>query len=373
MRPARSPLAKILPTLLLLGCLPGSPLALAGEAAMKTPPRPLVIGHRGASGLRPEHTLASYRKAIEDGADFIEPDLVMTRDGVLVARHENDISGTTDVAEHPEFADRRVTKQIDGKPVTGWFTEDFTLAELKTLRARERIPALRPANTAFRDETIPTLQEVIDLAKAASQRRHRTIGIYPETKHPTYFQSIGLALEAPLVAVLHANGYHGRRAPVFIQSFETSNLKTLATLTDLPLIQLLEASGQPYDLTVQGDSRRYSDLTTPAGLAEIARYAVGIGPHKNLVIPRDAQGHLQAPSPLVHDAHAAGLQVHPWTFRAENEFLPIDFRQGEDKAAHGDLPGEIRRFLDTGIDGFFTDFPGIGVATRGVSPASSRR
>ena len=244
---------------------------------------PLVIGHRGASGYRPEHTLASYRLAIAMGADYIEPDLVSTRDHVLVARHEPEISTTTDVADHPEFADRRATKLLDGVELTGWWTEDFTLAELRTLRAKERIPDLRPDNTAFDGlYQVPTFQEVIDLAKRAG------VGIYPETKHPTYFDSIGLSLEEPLLATLRANGYSGPRAKVFIQSFETGNLKELNRRTRLPLVQLLSDVGAPYDLVAAGDPRTYADLSTPEGLAEIATYADGIGPSKNQIVPRDA-------------------------------------------------------------------------------------
>ncbi len=285
--------------------------------------KPLVVGHRGASGYRPEHTLASYELAIEMGADYIEPDLVSTKDHQLVARHENDITGTTDVASHPEFADRRTTKTIDGNPITGWFTEDFTFAELRTLRAKERLPAIRPANTAFDGlYQIPTLQEVIDLAK-----RHH-VGIYPETKHPTYFRGIGLPLEEPLVATLRANGYRGPKAKVFIQSFEVGNLKRLNRMTDVPLVQLIDEVGKPYDFVVSGDPRTYADLIKPAGLAEIAGYADGLGPSKNLIVPRDAQNRLRQPTTLVRDAHKAGLVVHPWTFRRENNFLPEDFRQG---------------------------------------------
>jgi glycerophosphoryl diester phosphodiesterase len=325
---------------------------------------PLVIGHRGASGYRPEHTLGSYRLAIQLGADFIEPDLVATSDHVLVARHENDIAETTDVAAHPEFAARHTTKTIDGVRVTGWFVEDFTLAELRTLRATERLPALRPANTAFDGlEQVPTLQEVIDLA-----RRHH-VGIYPETKHPTYFDSIGLSLEEPLLATLAANGYSGPRAPVFIQSFETANLRQLHRQTRLRLVQLLDELGRPYDLVVSGDPRTYKDLATPAGLAEIAGYAQGVGTNKNLLVPRDAQGNLQQPTTLVRDAHRAGLLVHPWTFRRENTFLPNDFRQGNPASpvflgAPGDLPAELELFWRLGVDGLFTDNPDMAVATR---------
>jgi glycerophosphoryl diester phosphodiesterase len=325
---------------------------------------PLVIGHRGASGYRPEHTIASYTLAIEMGADYIEPDLVSTKDHVLVARHENDITETTDVAAHPEFADRKTTKTIDRVAHTGWFTEDFTLAELRTLRAKERLPELRPANTAFDGlYQVPTFQEVIDLAK-----RHR-VGIYPETKHPTYFDSIGLSLEEPLLATLRANGLDRRGAKVFIQSFETANLKELNGRTRLPLVQLIDATGAPYDLVVAGDPRTYADLVTPAGLAEIATYADGIGPSKDLIVPRDSAGRLLEPTSLVRDAHRAGLVVHPWTFRRENSFLPLDFRQGNPASpeflrAPGDLPAELRLFFRLGVDGVFSDNADTAVATR---------
>jgi glycerophosphoryl diester phosphodiesterase len=325
---------------------------------------PLVIGHRGASGYRPEHTLASYRLAIEMGADYIEPDLVSTKDHVLVTRHENDIADTTDVAAHPEFASRRTTKTIDGTPVTGWFTEDFTLAELRTLRAKERLPDRRPANTAFDGlYPVPTFQEVIDLAKRAG------VGIYPETKHPTYFDSIGLSLEEPLLATLRANGLTGPGAKVFIQSFETANLKELHAKTRLPLVQLIDATGRPYDFVVAGDPRTYADLVTPAGLAEIATYADGIGPNKDLIVPRDSAGKLQTPTSLVRDAHRVGLVVHPWTFRRENDFLPLDFRQGNPASpeflrAPGDLPAELRLFFRLGVDGVFSDNADVAVATR---------
>jgi glycerophosphoryl diester phosphodiesterase len=325
---------------------------------------PLVIGHRGASGYRPEHTLASYELAIELGADYIEPDLVSTKDHVLVARHENDISGTTDVASHPEFADRKTTKTVDGNAITGWFTEDFTLAELKTLRAKERLPDVRPANTAFDGlYQIPTFQQVIDLAK-----RHH-VGIYPETKHPTYFRGIGLPLEESLVATLRANGYRGPNAKVFIQSFEVGNLKRLDRMTDVPLVQLIDEVGKPYDFVVSGDPRTYADLIKPAGLAEIAGYADGIGPSKNLIVPRDAQNRLTHPTTLIRDAHKAGLVVHPWTFRRENNFLPEDFRQGNPASpvylqATGDFPAELRLFYKLGVDGVFSDNSDVAVAVR---------
>ena len=335
----------------------------------------LVIGHRGAAGYRPEHTLASYQLAIELGADFVEPDLVSTRDGRLVARHENDISGTTDVANHPEFTARKATKKIDGVSITGWFTEDFTLAELKTLRARERLPALRPQNATFDGQfEIPTLEEIIALVQRESRRRHREIGIYPETKHPTYFQSIGLALEEPLVKTLDAAGLRDARDAVFIQSFEVHNLQKLRRMTHLRLIQLIDAAGAPFDFVAAGDPRTYSDLVTPAGLRDVARYADGIGVNKDLIIPRDATGKLQGPSALIPDAHARGLLVHAWTFRAENNFLPLDFRIGDASnpsflGARGDLPAELALFDGLGLDGVFADQADVAVGVRtGLAP-----
>lgn len=322
--------------------------------------QPIVIGHRGASGYRPEHTLAAYTLAIEQGADYVEPDLVMTRDGVLVARHENEIGGTTDVARHPEFARRKTTKRVDGVEVTGWFTEDFTLAELQRLRARERIPHLRPQNTRFDGRFgIPTFDEVLALVRQAERARGSRIGVYPETKHPTYFARLGLPMEDRLLATLTAHGYEGRDAAVFVQSFEVTNLRALRSRTRLPLVQLIEAEGAPYDLVEAGDPRTYAHLVTPAGLAEIARYADAIGVHKSLIIPREADGSLGRPTELVAAAHAARLAVHGWTFRAENEFLPKNLRVGTDPAAHGDLAAEIRIFLSAGLDGLFTDQPDL--------------
>lgn len=326
---------------------------------------PLVIAHRGASGDRPEHTLEAYRLAIRMGADHIEPDLVSTKDGVLVARHENEISGTTDVAAHAEFADRRVTKIIDGVPVTGWFTEDFTLAELKTLRAKERLPLVRPGNTAYDGRfEIPTLEEVIQLAKRESGRAGRTIGLAPETKHPTYFDSIGLSLEEPLVRTLRRNGLDRANAKVVIQSFETGNLRELDTLTRVPLVQLVDASGAPYDLRAAGSTTTYADLVKPAGLAEIATYAEWVGPNKHHILPRDTAGAIGTPSAVVADAHAAGLKVVTWTMRVENQFLPTNHRIGTDPNAKGDLAGEITAFLDAGVDALFSDNPDIAVAAR---------
>ncbi|MEA3196225.1 MAG: glycerophosphoryl diester phosphodiesterase [Gammaproteobacteria bacterium] len=299
-------------------------------------PNIVVIAHRGASGERPEHTLESYRLAIEEGADYIEPDLCMTRDGVLIARHENEIGGTTDVAQHPEFTARRRTQLIDGETLTGWFTEDFTIAEIKTLRARERLPELRPENCSFDGRfMIPTFDEIMQLAAEANRRRGGTqrIGVYPETKHPAHFTGIGLPMERAVLDTLQRHDYAEEGSPVFIQSFDPRNLRQLRGMTALPLVQLLE-----HEL---GD------------LSEIATYADAIGIAKALAI---ADG--------VRAAHAVNLKVHVWTFRAENEFLPDDLKVGESPAAHGDLDAEIRRFLDRGIDGFFVDFPAVGVRVR---------
>ena len=318
---------------------------------------PIVIAHRGASGSRPEHTLAAYALAIEQGADFIEPDLVPTKDDVLVARHENAIGGTTDVAQHPKFADRRTTKTIDGHTLTDWFTEDFTLAELKTLRAKERLPDLRPGNTAYDGQyPVPTLAEIIDLAKRRSQELGRTIGIYPETKHPTYFAGIGHPTDVLLVEQLREAGWHDASAPVFIQSFEVKNLQRIHAMTGIRLIQLVDGTGGPAD----GAAPSYAAMLTREGLKQIATYAYGIGPNKAQLWTDAAAA---TPSTLVADAHAAGVRVHPWTYRAENAFLPPRHRRGEGPAAHGDVAGEIAAGLAQGIDGFFTDFPLTGVQT----------
>jgi glycerophosphoryl diester phosphodiesterase len=337
---------------------------------------PIVIGHRGASGYVPEHTLASYFLAIQYGADFVEPDLVMTRDGVLVARHENEIGGTTDVAARPEFAGRRGRRTIDGSEIEGWFTEDFTLAELKSLRARERIPQLRPANTRYDGQfEIPTFEEILVLVRAGDELRAARarqlglpvparIGVYPETKHPTYFAGRGLALEGPIVEMLARHGYRDRNAPVWLQSFEVGSLVALSRLTQLPRVQLMDDNGAPYDLVAKGDARTYAELSTPAGLAEVARYAQAIGPNKSQVIPRKPDGSLGTPTELVAHAHAHNLAVHPWTFRAENFFLPLEFRHGAAPAERGDLTGEILAHLRCGIDGFFTDQADLGVAAR---------
>ncbi len=334
---------------------------------------PMLIAHRGASGYRPEHTLAAYQLAITQGADYIEPDVVATRDGQLVARHENEIGGTTDVSVHPEFAGRRTTKIIDGRLVTGWFTEDFTLAELKTLRAKERLPLVREGNTDFDGlYTIPTLDEVVDLARRSRTADGRQVGVYPETKHPSYFAHLGLALEDRLVDVLEDHGYADGDAPAAIQSFETQNLQRLSRRTDLPLVQLLSCGGAPYDLRSSGDPRTIADLVSAEGLADISRYADAIGLCKDLMIPRDTQNRLGEPTDVIRDAHRAGLSVTGWTFRLENEFLPADYRLGADPAAPGDLRREIETYLAAGMDAYFTDNPDVGDLARrhaAVSPA----
>jgi glycerophosphoryl diester phosphodiesterase len=304
---------------------------------------PIVIAHRGASGQRPEHTLAAYELGARQGADYIEPDLVSTRDGHLVARHENEISGTTDVADRPEFADRRATKTIDGVAMDGWFAEDFTLAELKTLRARERIPELRPGNAEYDGRyEIPTFQEVIDLAARLS------VGIYPETKHPSYHRSIGLPLEPALVDALRRNGLDHPGAKVFVQSFERENLQMLRAELGVPLVQLLGPRG----------------AAAPNDLRAIAEYADAVGPAKAHIVPRDAAGASLPPTRFVEDAHAVQLLVHPYTFRRENSFLPAELRRGEDPAAPGDLHAELRQFFRLGVDGVFADFPDLAAAAR---------
>src|SRR5690606_1153224 len=303
----------------------------AAEGTAATPVRTasarIVIAHRGASAYRPEHTLAAYETAIRMGADYIEPDLVPTADGVLVARHENEISETTDVAERPEFADRRTTKTIDGRQVTGWFTEDFTLAELKTLRARERVPGLRPGNTAFDGlAPIPTFEEVVELAL-----RHG-VGVYPETKHPTYFRSIGLPLEEPLLETLERHGVRD----AYIQSFETANLRELSGRTRLPLIQLIRADGAPWDRA--GDGLTYDDLVTPAGLEEIAGYARGIGVDTRRVLPIGPDGRADRPRPRRPPRGARSARVD----RTQRE-LPAPRRPPARRPGQPPLPARHRR------------------------------
>jgi glycerophosphoryl diester phosphodiesterase len=313
-------------------------LVLLGVVAGAAPSRPLIIGHRGASGHRPEHTLEGYRLAAQMGADFVEPDLVSTKDGVLIARHENEIGGTTDAADR--FPDRRRTKTVDGQSITGWFSEDFTLAEIKTLRAKERL--------AFRSHdydgrfAVPTFDEVLDLAQQLGRELGRPIGVYPETKHPTYFRGIGLPLEEKLLASLDAHGWNRRDAPVFIQSFEQGNLRTLRPKTRVRLIQLAAS-------TPMYDAPDLKDMTA------IAAYADGIGAEKRLIVPVNADGTLGEPTDLIARAHAAGLLVHAWTVRIEKPFLPAGY--------HGKAEAEFEQLRALGVDGVFTDFPDLAART----------
>ncbi|HYW57509.1 MAG TPA: glycerophosphodiester phosphodiesterase [Polaromonas sp.] len=351
---------------------------------------PLVIGHRGASGYLPEHTIEAYKRAIELGADFIEPDVVATKDSELVVRHEPNITATTDVSTRPEFASRKTTRMVDGIAETGWFTTDMTLAELKTLRAKQPM--------AERDQShngryaVPTLREVLDLARSESARTGRTIGVYPETKHPTYHVNAGLMLEDRLLRLLAEYGYTAKNSPVIVQSFEVGNLKYLRSKTQLRLVQLIDGDGvdaqgrvtlaapsdRPYDFTVAKDSRSFPDLLTPAGLREVKTYADGIGPWKAYLVPArqidanndgkpddlngdgviDERDRVQLPpTSVVRDAHAAGLFVHPFTFRNEAKRLASDFR--------GDAAAEYRKYFEMGVDGVFSDFPDTAVAARG--------
>ena len=350
---------------------------------------PLVIGHRGASGYRPDHTLESYKLAIDMGADFIEPDLVATKDGVLVARHEPNITGTTDVATRPEFASRKTTKNVDGVNEEGWFVSDFTLAELKTLRA---VQPLSDRDQSYNGKfQIPTFEEVLDLAKAEGTKAGRTVGVYPETKHPTYHAKLGLPLEDRLLAVLSKYGYTTKASPVIVQSFEVSNLKYLRTKTQVRLVQLVDANDvnadgsmdltapydKPYDFAVAGDSRTFASLLTPAGLKEVKTYADGIGPWKPYLIPSkqvdanndgkpddlngdgkiDERDRVMMPATsVVKDAHAAGLFVHAYTFRNEAKRLASDFK--------GDPKAEYKLFFNLGVDGVFSDFTDTAKAAR---------
>ena len=358
---------------------------------------PIVIGHRGASGYRPEHTLAAYELAIAQGANYIEPDLVMTKDGELLARHEpmlarvalnpdgsirlvngspviNRTDTSTNVWELPQYAGRLTVKTLDGTRIGGWFVEDFTAAEIRSdVRAQERLRDVRTGNNAYNNQfVIPTLQEVIDLAKAKSVETGRTIGVYPETKHPTYFAAHAgahglMSMEDRLVQILHANYGNSATAPVFIQSFEVGNLQYLNGQTDIPIAQLLSGSGRPFDFEVGNDPRSYADLASKEGLDFINDYADGVGANTNLMIPL-VGGRLGTPTSLVADAHDLGLAVHGWTFRAENTFLPNEFDIGTDPASFGNLAGQIHAFLRLGMDGFFTDQPDLGVAAVAAIP-----
>ena len=343
----------------------------AAGAAIDASPSALCQAHISA-----QRTLAaSYELAARMGADFVEPDLVSTEDGVLVARHENEISTTTDVAERPEFADRKATKTVDDVELTGWFTEDFTLEELRTLRAVERLPDLREENTLYDGlYQVPTFTEVLELRERLSEELGREIGVYPETKHPTYFDGIGLSLEEPLVAALEEAGLDEEDSPVFVQSFETTNLRELAEDgLEVPLVQLLSATGAPYDLVAAGEDTTYADLSSAEGLAGVAEYASGVGPEKAQVVPRTADDELGEPTSFVDDAHDAGLLVHPYTFRNENSFLPAELREGEGQSEDLDDYGlaleEQRIFLELGVDGLFTDNPDTGVVARDLFEA----
>jgi glycerophosphoryl diester phosphodiesterase len=330
------------------GALAVTGLALPGLAVAAD--KPIVIAHRGASAERPEHTLAAYERAIDQGADYIEPDLVVTKDLALVARHENELSGTTDVASREEFADRKRTKNIEGQMLTGWFAEDFTLAELRTLRTKERVPAIRPANARFDGlYQIPTFAEIVGLVRAKQAETGRTIGLYPELKHPTVLlEQEGIDSVDLLVRELKRFGLDTASAPVFVQIFEVRPLQRLNQLVDTPLILLISSEGGPYD----EPSLRWTDLMTPTGLAGVAQYADGIGPYLGHVITPEG-----TPTSLVADAHKAGLKVHPWTLRKENGFLPPELRSAGGPAADGQWRQLFSAAVASGADGFFTDSP----------------
>lgn len=329
---------------------------MAGPAVAQGSDKVLVIAHRGASGERPEHTLAAYERAIDQGADYIEPDLVPTKDHVLVARHENEISGTTDVAARAEFADRKRTKEIDGQNVTGWFVEDFTLAELRTLRAKERLPGLRPANARFDGlYQVPTFAEIVALVKAKEAETGRRIGLYPELKHPTFLlEHSGIDTVELLLRELDAARI-GPDDPIFVQSFEVAPLERLAQRSDYKLVQLVAAEGGPAD----APDMRYAEMVTMEGMARIAGYADAVGADVRLVLEADG-----TPSGLASAAHAAGLRVHVWTLRKENAFLPPPLRRGDSPGARG-CPEQLWTLLArAGVDGIFTDDPAIAVAAR---------
>ncbi|MEV4434286.1 glycerophosphodiester phosphodiesterase [Streptomyces sp. NPDC049555] len=344
-----------------------APASRGGGGSYKDLPVPTVIGHRGACGYRPEHTLGSYEYALAMGADVIEQDVVPTKDGHLVCRHENDITATTDVASRPEFASRKTTRTVDGEKHTGWFTEDFTLAELKTLRAKERIPGNRQHNTLYDGYwQVPTFEEVLKWAEEQGRKRGRRIWLHVETKHPTYFRKAGLGLEERLAKLLRRYNRSGRNGYTFLQSFEPSSLQRLGRLgIDCPKILLLDdLPTRPWDFVEAKDPRTVADLVTPAGLKWVSGFAQGIGPWLNLVIPRDKAGKLTKPTTLVRDAHAAGLILHPYTMRNENSFLPADFQRGTDPNAYGDAFGAFTTYFATGIDGIFSDNPDTAALAR---------
>ena len=346
---------------------PSEAQPLAQPVAHENFGSPLVLAHRGASGYRPEHTAAAYDLAVAQGADYIEPDLVMTKDGVLVDRHEPEIGGTTDVAAHPEFADRRTTKILDGVSTTGWFSEDFTLAELKTLRAKERLPQIRQENTIFDGRyPVTTFEEDLQQREALSRKYHRTVGIIPEIKHSTYFHAHGLNPEAAFMKLVNKYGLNKRNAPLWLQSFELGNLLEVRTAYGYRAQSVFLATngGAPYDLVAKGDGRNYANLLAPQSLKNLSRWIDGIGPDKGLVIARNSDGTLGATTPLVADAHAAGLLVTPYTFRAENTFLPTDYRIGSNPADYGRAIDEDLAFMRAGVDGLFCDQPDICVEAR---------
>jgi glycerophosphoryl diester phosphodiesterase len=359
--------------------LPGPPPRAAGAvvAPARAARRIEVMAHRGSSALRPEHTLAAYAKAVMDGADFIEPDLVCTRDGVLVVRHEDEIGATTDIAQRPEFADRRTTRTIDGQSETGWFASNLSLAELKTLRARERIPQVRPDSAIYDGRfQVLTFDEVIDFAAALSATLGRDIGLIPELKHSTFFASIGLPLEERFLQAIAAHEYT-RRAPLVVQSFEVANLKWLRERMGRPAnLRLMQLTGDPRvvpaDIAAGGGNARYADITSAVGLRELARYADIVAPPIPVLIPWDADGRLQGPaSSIIRDAHAAGLQVGTWTFRPENQFMAADFRNAAGANARNvaGSVAEIQNLIEAGIDGFFTDDPAVGRLAVGQTAA----
>lgn len=326
---------------LLLSVICLTPMAQSFES-------PLIVGHRGACGYRPEHTLESYELAISMGADYIEPDLVISKDGVLIARHENEISETTDVAE--KFPSRKTTKKIDGKEITGWFTEDFTIKELKSLKAKERLPfRSQDYNGKFE---IPTFSEVLELVA----KQKRKVGIYPETKHPSYFAGIGLSLEEPLIKELEKHKMNNHNSPVFIQSFELTNLKKLSKLTKLPLIYLIDDPEiVPYDHVINGDKRTYQDMLSSESLKEIRTVAYGIGPYKRYIIP-EKNGIALPATDLINRAHAIGLKVHPYTFRSDSKYLLQSYQNDPIK--------EYQQFFELGVDGLFTDFPDHAISAK---------
>jgi glycerophosphoryl diester phosphodiesterase len=335
-----------------------------GGSALWRGEEPIIFGHRGATGYRPEHTIASYELAVQHGAEYIEPDLVLTKDGVLVARHENEIGDTTDVADRPEFADRHTTKVIDGVEETGWFTEDFTLAELKTLRVYERIPDQRPNNTLYDGRyEILTLQEIVDFAKRASREYRRPVGVIPEVKHPTYYESIGLPFEPPLVELIKRNGYNGPDGRMVIQSNEPTILRRLNKQVNTQLMQSLLNAGSPYDTVASGEGPTYDEMATADGLREIATYADWLTAQKNRFIPR-VDGALGEPTTLAEDARNAGLAVSIYTFRNENRYLPPALRIGSDPNAYGDAWAEYEAFFELGIDALFSDNPDTALIAR---------